>query len=124
MCDQSPDGVELTKIAEYIIQQSEKKQGEKPEVTVQGYVLQTNDDTLLVGEDLNMLEYEWLKDEIQQMNLDTYIFDFTILEGVNTEEFNLGDKIQAHIEGSIKGSKPGRAKVKNIKKLEFLDEIK
>ncbi len=53
------------------------------------------------------------------MNLDTYSFDFTILEGVNTEEFQPGDKIQAHIEGSIKGSKPKRAKVKDIKKLEF-----
>ncbi|MBP2077101.1 hypothetical protein [Oceanobacillus polygoni] len=70
-CDQSPDGVELTKIAEYIIQQSEneKKQSEKHEVTVQGYVLQAKDDILLIGEGLNMLDYEWLKDEIQHMNL-------------------------------------------------------
>ncbi len=57
------------------------------------------------------------------MNLDAYIFDFTFLEGVNTENFNPGDKIQAHIEGNIKGSKPRRAKVKDIKKLEFSNEI-
>jgi hypothetical protein len=119
VCDQSPDGVELTKIAKYIIQQSEKKQSEKPEVTVQGYVLQAKDDTLLIGEDLNMLEYEWLKDELKQTNLDAYNFDFTILEGVNSEDFHLGDKILARIEGSIKGSKPGRAKVRDIKKLNF-----
>jgi hypothetical protein len=118
-CDQSPDGVRLTKIAEYIIQQSEKKQSEMPDVTVQGYVLQAKDDTLLIGEDLNMLEYEWLKDELQQTNLDAFNFNFTILEGVNSEDYHLGDKIQARIEGSIEGSKPGRAKVKDIKKLGF-----
>lgn len=122
-CDQSPDGLKLTKIAEYIIKQSGKNQSEMPEVTVQGYVLQVEDDTLLIGEGLNMLDYEWLKDEIQLMDLDAYIFDFIFLEGVNTEEFNLGDKIQATIEGSIRGSKPGRAKVKNIKKIEFSGEI-
>jgi hypothetical protein len=118
-CDQSPDGAELTKIAEYIIQQSEKKQSEEPDVTVQGYVLQAKDDTLLIGEDLNIFDYEWLKDEIQLTNLDAYNIDFTILEGVNSGEFHLGDKIQAHIEGSIEGSKPGRAKVKDIQKLDF-----
>jgi hypothetical protein len=118
-CDQSPDGVELTKIAKYIIQQSEKQQSEEPDVTVQGYVLQAKDGTLLIGEDLNIFDYEWLKDEIQLTNLDAYNFDFTILEGVNSGEFNLGDKIKAHIEGSIEGSKPGRAKVKDIKKLGF-----
>jgi hypothetical protein len=118
-CDQSPDGVEFTKIAKYIIQQSEQEQSEEPEVTVQGYVLQAKDDTLLIGEDLNIFNYEWLKDEIQLTNLDAYNFEFTILEGVNSGDFHLGDKIQAHIEGSIKGSKPGRAKVKDIKQLDF-----
>ncbi|EST56703.1 hypothetical protein T458_00025 [Brevibacillus panacihumi W25] len=122
-CDQSLEGLKFTEIAEYIIKQSEKKQTEKSEVTVQGYVLQVKDDTLLIGEGLNMIDYEWLKDEIQQMDLDAYIFDFTILEGVNTKEFNPGDKIQATIEGSIRGSKPGRAKVKDIKKLVFSNEI-
>lgn len=116
-CDQSPEGLKFTEIAEYIIKQSEKKQSENSGVTIQGYVFQVKDDTLLIGEGLNMLDYEWLKDEINQIDLDAYIFDFTILEGVNTGEFNPGDKIQATIEGSIRGSKPGRAKVKDIKKL-------
>ncbi|MCJ8008452.1 DUF4362 domain-containing protein [Lederbergia wuyishanensis] len=114
-CDQSPDGEKFTKIADYIIEQSEKKHSENPQITVLGYVLQVKDDTLLIGEDLNMLDYEWLKDEINQIDLDAYIFDFTILEGVNTVDFQTGDKIQATIEGS----KPGRAKVKDIKKLDF-----
>jgi hypothetical protein len=117
-CDQSIDGVKFTKIAEYIIEQSEQKQSEKPEVMVQGYVLERKDNTLFIGEDLNMLEYEWIKDEIQQTDLDSYMIDFTELEGVYIEEFNLGDKIQATIDGSVKGSKPGRAKVKEIKKIE------
>lgn len=116
-CNQRDADVKFTEIAEYIIQQSEKEKSEKSEVMVQGYVLQVKEDTLLIGEGLNMLDYELLKDEIQQIDLGAYIFDFTILEGVNTEEFNLGDKIQSIIEGNISGSKPGRAKVKEIKKL-------
>lgn len=116
-CDQSNDGVKFTQIAEYIIQQSEQEPSEEPEVMVQGYVLEVKEDTLLIGEDLTRLEYEWLKDEIQQNDLTAYIFDFTILEGVHTGEFNPGDKIQAIIEGSISGSKPGKAKVKKIKNI-------
>ncbi|MBS4202255.1 DUF4362 domain-containing protein [Bacillus sp. FJAT-49732] len=117
-CDQSLDGTKLTKIAEYIIEQSETKHSENQEMTVQGYVLQVKDNTLLIGEDLNRLDYEWLKDEIDQIDLDAYIFDFIILEGANLEEFKVGDKIKASIEGNITGAKPGRGEVKDIKKLE------
>ncbi|WP_102262413.1 DUF4362 domain-containing protein [Mesobacillus jeotgali] len=117
-CDESPDGVKFTKIAKYIIEESEKIQPEKPEVIVQGYVLERKNNTLLIVEELNKLEYEWMKDEIKQMDMNSFIFDFTELEGVSIEEFQLGDKIRATIDGSIIGSKPGRAKVKEIKKMD------
>jgi len=123
-CDQSPDGIKFTKIADYIIKQSEMKQSEKTEVTVQGYVLQVENDTLLIGGDLNMLDYEWIKDELGKMDPNDYFFDFILLEGVQVGAFELGDKIQATIEGNIIGSKPGRAKVKDIRKLALSDEIK
>jgi hypothetical protein len=113
-CEKSWDGVNLTEIAEYIIEQSEKNQNEKPEVTVQGYVLELKDNTLLIGEELNILDYEWIKEELLQTDLDSYVFDFTILEGVNTSKFKLGDKVHATIAGSVRGSKPGRATVKEI----------
>lgn len=116
-CDESPDGVKFTKIANYIIEESEKIQPEKPEVIVQGYVLERKNNTLLILEELNKLEYEWMKDEIKQMDMNSFIFDFTELGGVSIEEFQLGDKIRATIDGSIIGSKPGRAKVKEIKKI-------
>lgn len=116
-CDQSNDGVRFTQIAEYIIQQSEQRPSEESEVMVQGYVLEVKEDTLLIGEDLNRFDYEWLKDEIHQNDLDAYIFDFTLLEAVNTGEYNPGDKIQAIIEGGISGSKPGKAKAKEIKSI-------
>ncbi|MEK3886221.1 hypothetical protein [Bacillus sp. FSL K6-3431] len=98
-CDRSIDGVKFTKIVKYIIEQSEQKQTENQEVTVQGYVLKRNDNTLLIGEDLNKFSYELIKDEIQQMDLNAYNIDFIELEGVNSEEFNVGDNIRATIEG-------------------------
>ncbi|MEO4054754.1 DUF4362 domain-containing protein [Solibacillus sp. CAU 1738] len=117
-CDKSTDGVKFTNIANYIIEQSTKKQNVQPEVIVQGYVLKINNNEMLIGEDLTMLDYEWMKDELQHMNFENYSYNFTILEGVDTKVFNLGDKILATIKGSIVGSKPGRAKVKEIKKIE------
>ena len=116
-CDESQDGVKFTKIANYIIGQSEQKQTEKPEVIVQGYVLERRNNSLLIGEELNKLDYEWMKDEIKQMDMNSFIFDFTELEGVPIKEYQIGDKIRATIDGGISGSKPGRAKVKEIKKI-------
>lgn len=116
-CDESQDGMNFTKIANYIITQSEQQQTETPEVIVQGYVLERKNNTLLIGEELNKLDYEWMKDEIKQIDMNSFVFDFTELEGVTVEEYQLGDKIRATIDGSISGSKPGRAKVKEIKKI-------
>ncbi|MFS0687837.1 DUF4362 domain-containing protein [Sporosarcina sp. 179-K 8C2 HS] len=116
-CDRSSDGKNFTGIAEYIIQQAEIKQAANSETEIQGYILQMKDDTLLIGVDLNILDYESLKDEIQHINLSAYVFDFISLEGVKTDEFRIGDKIEATIKGSITGSNPGRAQVKGIKKL-------
>jgi hypothetical protein len=116
-CDESLHGEKFTKIANYIITQSEQQQTEKPEVIVQGYVLDRKNNVLLIGEELNMLDYEWIKDEIKQIDMNSFIFNFTELEGVPIEEYQLGDKIRAKIDGRISGSKPGRAKVKEIKKI-------
>jgi len=116
-CDESLHGVKFTKIANYIIAQPEQQQTEKPDVIVQGYILERKDNTLLIGEELNLMDYEWMKNEIKQIDMNSFIFDFTELEGVPIEEYQLGDKIRATIDGSIRGSKPGRAKVKEIKKI-------
>ncbi len=116
-CDQSYDGLKLTEIAEYVIEQSEIVHNEIPKVEVQGYVLEIKDNMLLIVEDVNMLEIEWLKVELPQNDLDTWIFDFTNLEGVNTDEFKIGDKVHATIQGDIIGSKPGKAVVKEIEKV-------
>ncbi|WP_332646659.1 DUF4362 domain-containing protein [Lysinibacillus sp. 54212] len=117
-CDQSSDGVKFTNIANYIIEQSAKKQKVQREITVQGYVLEIKNNEMLIGEDLTMLDYEWMKDELQSMNFEDNYYHFTLLEGVDTKVFKPGDKILATIDGSIVGSKPGRAKVKGIKKIE------
>ncbi len=63
------------------------------------------------------MEYEWLKEEIQNIDFTAYAFDFISLEGIKTDEFKIGDKIEAIIKGSITGSNPGRAQVKDMKKL-------
>lgn len=118
-CDQSLDGVKFTNIANYIIEQSSNIQNVQPIDTVQGYVLEKKDNELLIGEGLTMLDYEWVKDELQHMDFDHYIFEFTILEGIDTKEFHPGDKILATIEERMSDSKPGRAKVKEIKKIEI-----
>lgn len=118
-CDHSIDGIKFTKIANYIIEQSSEEQAEQPKVTVQGYVLEKKDNELLIGEGLTMLDYQWIKEELQQLDYENYSFDFTILVGVNTKEFNPGDKIQATIEETISDSIPVRAKAKEIKKLEL-----
>jgi hypothetical protein len=118
-CDQSADGVKFTNIANDIIKQAANKQQVQTKVTVQGYVLEIKDNEMLIGEGLTMLDYEWMKEELHHMNFEDYIFDFTILEGGDTKVFNPGDKILATIEGSIIDSKPNRAKVKEIKKIDL-----
>lgn len=57
-CDQSLKGAKFTEIAEYIIMQFEIKQLENPETVIQGYILQIKDDALLIGVDLNLMDYE------------------------------------------------------------------
>ncbi|MGB3262067.1 DUF3221 domain-containing protein, partial [Paenisporosarcina sp.] len=96
---------------------SEIEQSEMPKVAVQGYVLEIKDNMLLIVEDVNMLEFEWLKVELPQNDMNTWIFDFTNLEGIMTDEFEIGDKVHATIQGDIIGSKPGKAVVKEIKKI-------
>lgn len=121
-CDESIEGVKFTNIANFIIEKSEQEQTEKPEVIVQGYVLEQKDNILLIGEELNKLNYEWMKNEIKQMGMGSFIFDFTELEGVPVGDFQPGDKIRATIDGNIIGSKPGRAKVKEIERIVQLDQ--
>lgn len=116
-CDQSFDSVKFTEIAEFMIMQSAMDQTENPDTVIQGYILRVEDDKLLIGVDINIMQYEWLKDEIQHTGLDAYAFDFVSLEGVKTDEFKIGDKIEAIIKGSITGVNPGSARVKDIKKL-------
>lgn len=77
------------------------------------------DNGILIGEGLTMLDYELIKEKLQQMTFEYYIFDFTILKGVDPNMFTPGDKIVATIEENVIGSKPGRAKVKDIKKVEI-----
>ncbi|WP_342543584.1 hypothetical protein MHH33_08670 [Paenisporosarcina sp. FSL H8-0542] len=57
--------------------------------------------------------------ELPQSDMNSFVFDFTNLEGVNTTEFSIGDKVQATLKGTVRGSKPGSANVKEIKKIEI-----
>lgn len=120
-CDESPGAAKFTRIAEYIIAQSEMKQDENPEIIIQGYILQVNGDSMLIGVDLNRMDYEWLNDEIQQIDFSNYAIEFIRLEGVINGEYKIGDKIEAVIKGGITGSHPGRAQVKDIKRLDIPD---
>ncbi|MFC5603328.1 DUF3221 domain-containing protein [Sporosarcina koreensis] len=95
------------------------KQDENPEIIIQGYILQVNGDSMLIGVDLNRMDYEWLKDEIQQIDFSKYAIEFIRLEGVINEEYKIGNKIEAIIKGGITGSNPGRAQVKDIKRLDI-----
>ncbi|WP_078551949.1 DUF4362 domain-containing protein [Bacillus alkalicellulosilyticus] len=117
-CDDSLDAERLTTIAKYIIEQAEQEQKEHSPMTVQGYVLEITDNELLIGEGLTMLDYDWVVEELPQINFKNSIFEFTYLSGANTTEFTPGDKIVATIEGSKTDSKPARAVVKDIKKIE------
>ena len=50
------------------------------------------DNGILIGEGLTMLDYELIKEKLQQMTFEYYIFDFTILKGVDPNMFTPGDK--------------------------------
>nr|WP_144929013.1 DUF4362 domain-containing protein [Paenibacillus bovis] len=115
-CDKSNDAQKFTNIAEFIIEQSDVNQDRNSDIIVQGYVLVKNSDTLLIGEEMNIMDYELIKDELHQ--LDAFIFDYIELEGLNTKEFQVGDKIKATLEGIVEGSNPGSAKVKEMIKIE------
>lgn len=122
-CDESPEAAKFTRIAEYIIAQSEMKQDENPEKVIQGYILQVNDDSLLIGVDLNRMQYVWILDQLQQFDFSAYSYDFIRIKGVTNGEFKIGDKITAVIKGNITGSNPGKAQAKDIKKLDISEEF-
>ncbi|WP_407270443.1 DUF4362 domain-containing protein [Radiobacillus sp. PE A8.2] len=116
-CGETEDSLNFTKIATYIVEQSETSHPEEPK-TVQGYVLEVKDNSILIGEDFNRLDYHSIKDTLKENELSVFALDFVYLEGLNEEEFQLGDKIHATIDGEIIGSQPGRATMKEIAKIE------
>ncbi|MFA9559450.1 DUF4362 domain-containing protein [Evansella sp. AB-rgal1] len=118
-CDQSVDGEKFTDIATHLIEQSKNNQDIQQEVTIQGYVLESADNEMLIGEGLTMLDYQWVKEELRHIDFTNYIFDFIILTGWNGEEFHPGDKVYVSVEEYLSGFQPRRAKVKEIKKLEL-----
>src|SRR5690606_39039362 len=75
-CDHSRAAVELTNIAEYIIQQAKQKHDNHSELIVQGYIIQVNEDSLVIGENLNILEYKQIQQGSQDGTLDAYLYDF------------------------------------------------
>ncbi|WP_382347179.1 DUF3221 domain-containing protein [Lederbergia graminis] len=117
-CDHSRAAIELTNIAEYIIQQAKQKHDNHSELIVQGYIIQVNEDSLVIGENLNILEYKQIQQGIQDGTLDAYLYDFLELQDINTKKFKAGDKIQATIGGEITEGKPSIAKVKKIELIE------
>ncbi|MER2106062.1 MAG: DUF4362 domain-containing protein [Solibacillus sp.] len=114
-CDHSADGVQFTELANYIIEQSAKGQPDKQKATVQGYIVEIKDEHMLIAENVTMLDYEWLKEELPHIDFENYSVNFIMLENVETANFKLGDKILATIEGTRTDSKPGRAKVEEVK---------
>src|SRR5690606_19662884 len=115
-CDKNNDAEKFTNITELIIEQRDVSQDRNSDIIVQGYVLVKNSDTLLIGEEMNIMDHELIKDELHQ--LDALIFDYSELEGLNTKEVQVGDKIKATLEGIVERSNPGSAKVKEMMKIE------
>ncbi len=117
-CDKGFDALNFTEIAKYIIEQTNQTHEETSELTVQGYIIQVNEDSLVIGENLNILEYKQIQQGIQDGTLDAYLYDFLELQDINTKKFKAGDKIQATIGGEITEGKPSIAKVKKIELIE------
>ncbi|WP_062109009.1 DUF4362 domain-containing protein [Bacillus niameyensis] len=117
-CDDGKDAVKFNEIAEYIISEADKPPAENPETIVQGYVLEVKDDTLLIGEDMNRLDYVVMKDEIKKSGIGIFNMQFTLLEGVDSKSFAEGDKIKASLNEDKSGETPSKAKVKDIEKIE------
>ncbi|QTD41906.1 DUF4362 domain-containing protein [Sporosarcina sp. Te-1] len=117
-CHNSADTTKFTDLANYLIMQADNPPSEISEPTIQGYVLQVENQTLLVAENINQLEYQWIEEEIKKTDFDAYGIEFYQLEGMDPKEFKPGDKVLAILKGGQTEGKPRKVKVKDIRKLE------
>ncbi|MBB4826284.1 hypothetical protein HNO89_003543 [Sporosarcina luteola] len=117
-CHNSADTTKFTELANYLIMQADNPTSDIAEPVIQGYVLQVENQTLLVAENINQLEYQWIEEEIKKTDFDSYRKGFYQLEGMDPKEFKPGDKVLAVLTGGQTEGKPRTVKVKDIRKLE------
>lgn len=111
-CDESADGVKFTALAASIVAQAANPQATLPQVI--GYVLEVNGDELLIGEGLNLLSYEWMREELPHIDFTQHSGRFIVLQGVEAATFKEGDKIVATVKDVVTNTKPHRANIQKI----------
>jgi hypothetical protein len=118
VCNESKEGKNMTDIAEFIIKSSENRQDTNTEEIVQGYVLDSKENEILVAQDMTAFSYQLIKNTSVSELIETQNVRLIYLRGLSSAEYNKGDKISALITGEInEESKPSSATVKEIKKI-------
>ncbi|WP_058308197.1 DUF3221 domain-containing protein [Gracilibacillus massiliensis] len=83
---------------------------------VEGYILEVEEDRILVAEDITSEKFEEIKNNTIQ-ELDEERISLIYLSGVNGDNFDKGNHVQVWIEGGINTSYPGQAKAQEVEEI-------
>lgn len=83
------------------------------DLTIDGYILKIEDSRILVAENITIVRYEEIKDKTIQDLLEEGI-SLIYLSYDNNESLEVGNNVEAWIDGGVDTSNPAQAKAKKI----------
>ncbi|MCR8851041.1 DUF4362 domain-containing protein [Rossellomorea sp. SC111] len=114
-CGSHESSKPFTDIAEYIIHAS-KHPTKTSENVVYGYILEVEENQILIGEDLTAADLVSLE-KVEGEELSNYDITFLYVETGDAQEFSEGDKIVMKVDEVLEEGSPGRVKASDIKKI-------
>lgn len=114
-CESSEKTNKFTDIAEYIIHSFENPT-QTSENVIYGYVMEVEENQILIGEDLTATDYESLKN-VKREELANFVMTFLYVETENAQGFSEGDKIVVEVDEMLEEGSLGRVSASDIKKI-------
>ncbi len=114
-CGSHESSKPFTVIAEYIIHSS-KHPSKNNENVIYGYIMEIQENQILIGEDLTATDYESLK-KVKREELANFVMTFLYVETEDAQEFSEGDKIVVEVDEVLEEGSLGRVSASDIKKI-------
>ncbi|WP_228552273.1 DUF3221 domain-containing protein [Gracilibacillus salitolerans] len=82
---------------------------------IEGYILEVNEQRLLVMEDVSLEEYEEMKDKtVSEIDKESEYINLIYLSYDDVSDFEKGDHVNVWLDGGVDHSYPSQAAAKNI----------